>query len=155
MTRLTPHRMILPVIVALAAPAHAAAPAPSLAASQQAANAAIAACQGTPIAVAVIDSSGLPRLVQVSDGALALFGQFALRKAATALRYGKPSKVVRDDAATNPALAEQLKTDPALIGFGGGMPFAGGAIAVAGAPSQDIDQRCAEAGLALLVAPKP
>ena len=155
MTRLTPHRMILPVMLALAAPAYAAAPAPSLAASQQAASAAVAACQGTPIAVAVIDSSGLPRLVQVSDGALALFGQFAVRKAATALRYGKPSAVVRDEATTNPELAEKLKNDPALIGFGGGLPFAGGAIAVAGAPSQDTDQRCAEAGLALLAMPKP
>ena len=37
-----------------------------------------------------------------------------------------------------------------LIGFGGGVPFAGGAIAVAGAPSQDTDERCARAGLAAM-----
>jgi uncharacterized protein GlcG (DUF336 family) len=79
-----------------------------------------------------------------------MFADFARRKAMTALKFGKPSAAVRDEAKSDPALAQQLATDPALIGFGGGVPFAGGAIAVAGAPRQDTDERCARAGLAAM-----
>jgi len=136
------------MILALLA-AQAAMPAPSLDLAQRAAGAAIAACQGTPIAFAIIDADAQPRLVVVGDGARGLFGNFALRKAATALRFGKPSAEVRDMAKSDPALAEKLKSDPTLIGFGGGLPFAGGALAVAGA-GQDLDQTCAAAALVVL-----
>ena len=128
---------------------------PAMALAHRAAVAAMEACKGTPVAVAMIDSAGLPRLVLAGDGARSMFAGFALRKAQTALRYGKPSAAVRDAAKSDPALAETLKTDPALIGFGGGWPFAGGAFAVAGAPSQDTDDRCAQAALAILNQAQP
>ncbi|WDF72471.1 heme-binding protein [Novosphingobium sp. KACC 22771] len=123
---------------------------PSLELTQRAANAAFAACQGTPIAVAIIDSDAQPRLLLLGDGTRSMFGNFAIRKATTALRFGKPSAEVRDAAKSDPALAERLKSDATLIGFGGGLPYAGGAVAVAGAPSQDLDQTCAAAALAVL-----
>jgi uncharacterized protein GlcG (DUF336 family) len=120
---------------------------------QKAAAAAIKACAATPIAFALLDAEGAPRLLVVGDGARSLFGSFAIRKAATALAFQKPSSAVRDEAKSDPALAERLKTDPKLIGFGGGLPIPGGALAVAGAPSQDLDETCAKAALAVL--PRP
>ncbi len=126
------------------------APGPSLAQAQLGAAAALKACKGVPIAVAVLDSGGGLKLGQTGDGASAMFADFARRKAMTALKFSKPSAAVRDAAKGDPELARQLSSDPALIGFGGGVPFAGGAIAVAGAPSQDTDERCARAGLAAM-----
>jgi uncharacterized protein GlcG (DUF336 family) len=123
---------------------------PTLAQAQRAAAAAFRACRGTPIAVAVLDSGGGLKLELTGDGARGLFAEFARRKAATALRFNRPSSATRDAAHDDPALAQQLANDPALIGFGGGLPFAHGAIAVAGAPSQDLDETCARAGLAVL-----
>ncbi len=126
------------------------APGPTLEKAQKAAAAAFKACRGTPIAVAILDSAGGVKLLEVGDGGRGLFADFARRKAATALKFGKPSAAVRDEAKTNPDLARQLTTDPTLIGFGGGVPYANGAIAAGGAPSQDTDERCARAGLAVL-----
>lgn len=123
---------------------------PQLNQMQKAASAAFKACKGTLIAVAVLDASAAPRLVLVGDGARSMFGGFAVRKAATALRFGKSSAEVRDEAKSDSALATRLKTDPALIGFGGGVLFSGGAVAVAGAPSQDTDVRCALAAKSVL-----
>ena len=85
--------MLLALLAAQAA--QTAAPAPSLDLAQRAASAAVAACQGTPIAFAIIDTEAQPRLLVVGDGARSLFGNFAIRKAATALRFGKPSAEAR------------------------------------------------------------
>jgi uncharacterized protein GlcG (DUF336 family) len=138
----------------LSAAALAQAPAPSKGPSQEraqkAAKAAIAACKGVPVAVAVLDDTALPKLIVVSDGTSNRMADFARRKATTALRFGKPSAEVRDAAKDSPDLAAQLRTDPALIGFGGGLLVKGGAVAVAGAPSQDTDVRCAMAAKAVL-----
>lgn len=117
---------------------------------QKAAEAAFKACKGTTIAFAVLNAEGQTRLLVLGDGVNGRMGSFAVRKAATALKFGKPSAAVRDEAKDNPELAAQLKNDPTLIGFGGGLPFEGGALAVAGAPKQDTDVECAEAALAAL-----
>ena len=123
---------------------------PSLDRAQEAAKAAIAACEGIPVAVAVLDETTFPKLLLVGDGTSNLMADFARRKAATALRFGKPSAEVRDAAMDNAELAAQLRNDPALIGFGGGLLVKNGAVAVAGAPSQDTDVRCAMAAKAIL-----
>lgn len=128
------------------------APAVKLSVAAEAASKAFAKCKGTPIAVAVLDNGGGTKLLMNSDGSPALFAEFALRKAATALTFGKPSSQVRDAAKADTSLAERLRTDPKLIGFGGGLPIAKqgkslGALAVAGAPSQDQDELCAKAAL--------
>ena len=153
MNPIWPAAMILAVIAATA-PVTAQLPplaaGPRLAVAQHAAAAAFQACRGTPIAVAVLDSAGGLKYEATGDGARGLFAEFARRKAMTALRFNRPSSATRDAARDDPALAQQLASDPALIGFGGGLPFAGGAIAVAGAPSQDLDETCARAGLAVL-----
>ena len=125
-------------------------PAPSLEFAQKAAKAAFKACKGTPIAVAVLDSAAQPRLMLLGDGVNSRMGGYAVRKAATALRYHKPSAETRDEAKTNPTLAAEIKADPALIPFGGGLLYAKGAVAVAGAPKQETDILCAEAAKAVL-----
>ena len=117
---------------------------------QKAAEAAFKACKGTPIAFAMLNAEGQTRLLVLGDGVNGRMGSFAVRKAATALKFGKPSAAVRDEAKGNADLAAQLKNDPALIGFGGGLPFEGGALAVAGAPKQDTDAVCAEAALRVI-----
>lgn len=117
-----------------------------------AAQAAFETCKGTPVAVALIDSEAMPRLVLVGDGASSRMATFAVRKATTALQFGKPTAQVRDEARTNPELASRIARDPALIAMGGGLPFAGGAVGVGGAPSQLTDMRCAAAAVAILEA---
>jgi len=118
--------------------------------AQRAAAAAIKACKGTPIAVAVVDYNGDPRLLIVADTLSGRMGNFAIRKAVTAWRFKKPSAQTRDEATSNPELAAQSKGDPTLIGFGGGLPVDGGAVGVAGAPIKATDERCAEAAKAVM-----
>jgi uncharacterized protein GlcG (DUF336 family) len=131
------------------------APGPSLAAAWTAAQAAIATCVPDRVSVTVLDSAGVERLVARSDGAAGRGPEMSRRKANTAFTFGKPSMEVRDAAKTNTALADRLKADPKLLAFGGGLPIMRdgklfGAIAVAGGSSQDLDQKCAAAGLATL-----
>jgi len=145
------------VVMALvvAAPLGAQMPAPAasvdLVPALLAADAVFSACPDLHLAVAVLDAAGGDKIVVTGDGTNSRMADFARRKAMTALTFGKPSSAVRDAAQSDPALAERLKTDPRLIGFGGGFPLAkGGAFAVAGAPKQDLDEQCARAGLAKL-----
>jgi uncharacterized protein GlcG (DUF336 family) len=131
------------------------APGPDVASAWSAAQAAVKACLPDHVGVSVLDSAGVERLVLVSDGGPARSAEMSRRKAATALTFGKPSMEVRDAARTDTALADRLKNDPKLLGFGGGLPVMRdgkpfGAIGVAGGSSQDLDQKCAAAGLALL-----
>ena len=130
-------------------------PGPALAASWHAAQAAISSCRPEQVTVAVLDSAGTDKLIAAGDGARGRMVDFARRKAMTALTFNKPSMAVRDEAKADPALAERLKTDLKLIGFGGGLPILRdgkllGAIAVAGGSTQELDQKCASAGLAAL-----
>lgn len=128
----------------------AAAASPHLDIARKAADAAFKSCKGIAIAVAVLDSDGGLKFLANADGSPGLFAEFAQRKAMTALTFNKPSSQVRDEAVHDPALAMRLRNDPKLIGFGGGLPLSRngriwGAVAVAGAPDQEIDIRCATA----------
>lgn len=137
--------VILAAILAAAAGTNLA-----LAQEQQAAQAAFDACKGTPVAIAIVDAEAMPRLLLVGDGASSRMANFALRKATTALRFGKPSAQVRDEARSDPELAARVASDSSLVAMGGGLPFARGAVGVGGAPSQITDMRCAAAALAVL-----
>lgn len=115
----------------------------------------MAACLPERVVVAVLDSAGVDKLIAAGDGARSRMVDFSRRKAMTALTFGKTSMEVRDAAKADPALAQRLATDPKLIGFGGGIPILRdgqmlGAIAVAGGSTQELDQKCASAGLAAL-----
>ncbi len=139
----------------VAAPLGAQVPAPpasaNLVPALRAADAVFSACPDLHLAVAVLDAAGGDKVVVTGDGTNSRMADFARRKAMTALTFAKPSSMVRDEAKGDAALAERLRTDPKLIGFGGGFPLAkGGAFAVAGASKQDLDEQCAQAGLAML-----
>lgn len=152
--------LAMPAHAQQAAPAPAAppappAPGPSLSAAWNAAQAALAACKPENVVVAVLDSAGVDKVIASGDGARSRAVDFSRRKAMTALTFGKSSIEVRDLAKGDPSLAQRIATDPKLIGFGGGIPIMRdgqpfGAIAVAGGSSQDLDHRCANAGLAAL-----
>lgn len=120
----------------------------------EAARAAVRKCVGLPVAVAIIDSAGAAKLIYVPDGSPGTYGDFARGKANTALRYGEPSAAVRDKIKLDALLAKEISADPTLLPFGGGFPlYRGsqslGALAVAGAPTQDEDELCGKAALAV------
>ena len=124
-------------------------------ASMAAVRAALNACAGSNIAIAIIDPSGAPKLIFVPDGTAGQMGDLARRKANTALRFARPSSETRDLAKGDQQLAAKISGDASLAAFGGGLYLSKegrslGALAVAGAKAQADDERCAAAGVAAL-----
>ena len=116
--------------------------------------------QGYKCAITVLDATGRTIIALQDDGANLHRFDVSHKKAYTALVYRKPSKAVVEGwskmtAQPTPPL-EGTMPDPPIEGtidMGGGLPvFAGseviGAIAVSGAPGWDMDEACANAGLA-------
>jgi len=128
---------------------------PSLAASLDAARTAIATCSGNgyKVAVSVVDSAGVLKVLLASDGAPARVVEYSKMKAATALAMNMPTSEVADKAKTDRALAARLAADPTLFAHAGGLLLKAGdsvigAIAVSGAPEGDKDEACASAAIA-------
>ena len=128
----------------------------SIAAAQQAAQAALARCQkdGFTVAVAVVDRGGQP-LVMLRD---ALAGthtsQTAINKAATAVSFRTDTTEL---AATTQAgkAASGIRQLPNVIAVGGGIAIRAkgsivGGIGVSGASGGDADDVCAKAGIAAI-----
>ncbi|MCH0538623.1 heme-binding protein [Streptomyces sp. MUM 203J] len=110
-----------------------------------------AAKEGQRITVAVVDRNGNPIVVVRGDGAGPQSYESAQRKAFTAASWNAPTSelVKRLEQAPN------LKDIPGTLFLGGGVPVqAGGApvagIGVAGAPSGELDEKFARAGVAAL-----
>lgn len=96
------------------------------------------------VTVAIVDRSGVTRLILKGDGAGPQTEESAKRKAFTAVSFGKATS----ELAKNQALA----AIPGTLLLGGGVPVAEGGspiagIGVGGAPSGDIDEAIARAGL--------
>lgn len=153
----------LGLLLAQAQPAPAqvqrgAAPLP-LALAIEAAQAAIASCeaQGWPVTVAVVDTSGVQRLLARADHSTIHTDVTAFRKAYTVVTLGPIFRFTASSAfaqivATNPAGAA-LGSVPNVIALAGGVAVTRGeeiiaAIGVGGAPGGDKDEACARAGLA-------
>lgn len=106
-----------------------------------------AAKQKQRVTVAIVDRSGATRLILKGDGAGPQTEESARRKAFTAVSFGKATS----ELSKNQALAAIPGT---LLLAGGvpvtsdGSPIAG--IGVGGAPSGDIDESLAQAGLRAL-----
>lgn len=103
-----------------------------------------AAKQNQRVTVAIVDRSGVTRLILKGDGSGPQTEESAKRKAFTAVSFGKPTS----ELAKNQALA----AIPGTLLLGGGVPVASGGapiagIGVGGAPSGDIDEAIAQAGL--------
>ncbi|NUR84162.1 MAG: heme-binding protein [Nonomuraea sp.] len=103
-----------------------------------------AAKQKQRVTVAIIDRTGATRLIVKGDGAGPQTEESAKRKAFTAVSFGQPTSAL----AKNQALA----AIPGTLLLAGGVPVASGGapiagIGVGGAPSGDIDEAIANAGL--------
>ena len=130
---------------------------PASAVAVELAQDAIAACaaNGYKVTAVVLNSAGVQRVQISADGAPDMTGPIGVRKAFTAITFKSPSGAVGDKAKTDTALADQIKSDPKLIGWAGGEPLmAGGeligALGVSGAPGGDKDDACATAAIAKL-----
>lgn len=118
------------------------------------AQAALASCtaHGQNVGVAVIDSSGQPRIGLVADGALGGNVYTAVRKGLAALAFGEPTSRVSAHLQHGGIRATQITAD--MVPWAGAVPFRRhgkiiGAIAVSGAASS-LDEACAKAGAAVM-----
>ncbi|WP_282697594.1 heme-binding protein [Streptomyces sp. CC208A] len=103
------------------------------------------------VTVAVVDRNGNTIVTLRGDGAGPQSYESAIRKAYTAVSWNAPTSVL----AGRLAQAPNLKDIPGTLFLGGGVPVTadGGPIAgigVAGAPSGDLDEKFAQAGVAEL-----
>jgi uncharacterized protein GlcG (DUF336 family) len=105
------------------------------------------------MALAVVDSQGVAKLIYVPDGSAAWHGYGAVRKAYTAVTFksdtSKILKMAKEDAAT----MEKFKSDPNLQAQSGGLVLMAGdkligAIGVSGAEPGGHDEECGLVGLA-------
>jgi uncharacterized protein GlcG (DUF336 family) len=118
-----------------------------------AAQAALADCRkrGASVAVAVVDRSGVP-VVMVRDPLAGMHTpETAVRKAWTSVSFrGSTTDLVAATAANGPNAGIRHLPNVAMIGGGLMLQSAGslvGAIGVSGAPSGDLDDACANAGI--------
>ncbi|MFC8505205.1 heme-binding protein [Streptomyces sp. NPDC057411] len=107
--------------------------------------------EGQRVSVAVVDRNGNTIVTLRGDGAGPQSYESAERKAFTAVSWNAPTSVL----AGRLAQAPNLKDIPGTLFLAGGAPVtAGGApiagIGVAGAPSGDLDEKFAQAGVASL-----
>ncbi|GAA2886431.1 heme-binding protein [Streptosporangium fragile] len=111
-----------------------------------------AAKQGQRVTVAIVDRSGATRLVLKGDGAGPQSEESARRKAFTAVSFGRATselaKGVSGDGPTIRDIPGTLFLAGGVPAVSGGVPVAG--IGVGGAPSGDIDEAIARAGLKAL-----
>ena len=122
------------------------------------ADASIAACLkegSTNITVAVVDRAGDLVLLHRSDSANPHNAELARRKAYTARTYGINTLAFRDRTVTGEFVGQRLLSD--VVALGGGVPIRIGdeligAIGLSGSPMQEVDEKCANAGIAAAAA---
>ncbi|MFJ3494848.1 heme-binding protein [Streptomyces sp. NPDC086091] len=125
----------------------------TLAAATEAAQAAVAAAEkeNQHVSVAVVDRNGTTLVALRGDGAGPQSPESAARKAFTAVSWNAPTSELVKRLAQTP----NLKDIPGTLFLGGGAPVADrgtpvAGIGVAGAPSGDLDEKYARAGVATL-----
>lgn len=108
-----------------------------------------AAARRQRVTVAIVDRSGALRLVLRGDGAGPQTEESARRKAFTAVSFGRAtSELAKGIGGDGPTIADipgTLFLGGGVAVLSGGAPIAG--IGVGGAPSGDIDEAIAQAGL--------
>ena len=122
-------------------------------AATRAAQAALDAANkaGQHVSVAVVDRDGVTRVLLKGDGAGPQATESAERKAFTAVSWNAPTS----ELVKRLAQASNLKDIPGTLFLAGGAPAQSKAapvagIGVAGAPSGDLDEQFAQAGVAAL-----
>lgn len=141
------------------APARGPALEPALAAAQQAITTCLAKEQ--KIAVSVVDSAGVLKVLLASDGAHARGVASSTSKAVTALTFKAPTSQLGERAKSDKEFADKIAAGSANganynVRAGGILVKVGdeviGAIGVGGARGSEIDEQCAVAGLAAVQA---
>ncbi|GMB80570.1 heme-binding protein [Shinella zoogloeoides] len=119
----------------------------------EAAQAAVNACAAKKfnVTAAVLDRAGITRAVLRADRAGPHTVDSAIRKAFTAASMRTPTQKIAENVGKNPAAAQLVSIEGFLV-LAGGVPVKAGeetigAIGVGGAPSGDIDDECARAGI--------
>ncbi|GAA2774332.1 heme-binding protein [Saccharopolyspora taberi] len=122
----------------------------SVDAAAKAAQAALDAAEakGQRVTVSIVDRAGNERVRLTGDGAGPQSGESAKRKAFTAVAWGRAtSELGRQATGDGPT----LRDIPGTLFLAGGVPVTAGSpiagIGVAGAPSGDLDEEFARAGL--------
>jgi len=130
----------------------------SLPLALQVAQAAMAACKadGYDVSVAVVDRAGDLKVLLRSDTANPHNADLARRKAYTSRTFKVPSMEVakRTNGATDLS-GQRFLVD--IIPLGGGLPInvgndTIGALGISGSPTQEADEKCANAALASVAA---
>lgn len=108
---------------------------------------------GYRTSVAILDTAGIVKVSVRDDGTSPHTVEVARKKAYTALIYRRPSM----DTAKAWATQVPPPSIEGTIALGGGFPIRAGdqvvgAIGVSGAPGQDKDEACANAGIAAVAA---
>ncbi|MFJ4666579.1 GlcG/HbpS family heme-binding protein [Kitasatospora purpeofusca] len=125
----------------------------TIAAATKAAQATLDAATkaGQKVSVAVVDRDGVTRVLLKGDGAGPQSPESAVRKAFTAVSWNAPTS----ELAKRLAQAPNLKDIPGTLFLAGGAPVQSkgapvAGIGVAGAPSGDLDEQFAQAGVEAL-----
>ena len=128
---------------------------PALELALEAARTAIDTCSARQqkVSVSVVDSAGVLKALLATDGAHSRGVASSTNKALTSLAFGNATSQLGEQAKTDKALADKLAANPSYNARGGGLAIsvAGtviGAIGVGGARGSDVDEACAQAGLA-------
>ena len=118
------------------------------------ASAALAQCQadGYGVSVAIVDRSGVLKVLLRDDNTGPHTVSSSSRKAYTAASLGRSTAALADTVAGNGALEGLRQMDPQLLILGGGLPIVVndtvvGGIGVGGAPGGHLDEVCAQAGI--------
>jgi uncharacterized protein GlcG (DUF336 family) len=118
------------------------------------ANAAMAACKadGFDVTVAVVDRAGDLKVLLRADTSNPHNADLARRKAYTARTFGVPSmEVAKRTNGPTDLSGQRFLVD--IIPLGGGVPIAVGTekiggLGISGSPTQEADEKCANAALA-------
>ena len=116
----------------------------------EAARVAIETCKtkGFNVAVTIVDSAGVQKVLLAADGAHARGVQSSTNKAVTALTFKTPTSQIAESIKTDQALAAKIAANPNYAPRAGGVPVKVGdeligAIGVGGARGSENDEACA------------
>ena len=122
------------------------------------ANAAMKKCDdgGHRVSVAVVDRSGVLRVLLRAGGAGSHTVNSSAKKAYTAASLGRPTSELANLVKDKPELQGMRDMDDQILLLGGGLPIKVGeelvgGIGVGGAPGAPLDEACAKAGIDALL----
>jgi uncharacterized protein GlcG (DUF336 family) len=129
--------------------------APELAVAVEAAQTALDHCraQGFSVAASVVDSAGILKVLLAADGAAPRGVQSSTNKAITAITFKAPTGELGERARSDKSFADTVAANSNYNVRAGGVPIVVkgeiiGALGVGGAHPSEVDEACAQAGVA-------